>query len=145
MKLLVAVDLSESTSIVVREAAKIAGEVWVLHVAEPDPEFVGYEVGPQVVRDSVAAEMRAEHREIEKLAVSLSHDDVSATPLLVQGPSAETILKKAAELGVDLIVIGSHGHGAMYQLLVGSVSEEVLHHAQCPVLIVPVHGRTSAS
>ena len=145
MKLLVAVDLSESTPIVVREAAKIAGEVWVLHVAEPDPDFVGYEVGPQVVRDSVAAEMRAEHREIEELAAALSHDDVRATPLLVQGSSAETILKKAAELGVDLIVIGSHGHGAMYQLLVGSVSEEVLHHAQCPVLVVPVHGRSPAS
>ena len=51
MKLLVAVDLSESTEKVVKKAEEIASaisaKVWILHVAAPDPDFVGYEPGPQ--------------------------------------------------------------------------------------------------
>ncbi|MEA3243534.1 MAG: universal stress protein, partial [Pseudomonadota bacterium] len=60
---------------------------------------------------------------------------------LVHGATAETILKKASELDVDMIVVGSHGRGAMYQLLVGSVSEGILHNSRCPVLVVPTHKR----
>ena len=59
-----------------------------------------------------------------------------------QGPTIETIIEEAGRLKVDMIVVGSHGHGAMYQLLVGSVSEGVLHRATCPVLVVPARKRT---
>ncbi|MGL5938967.1 MAG: universal stress protein, partial [Waterburya sp.] len=38
---------------------------------------------------------------------------------------------------IYMIVLGSHGHGAVYRTLVGSVSEGIIHKASCPVLIVP--------
>jgi nucleotide-binding universal stress UspA family protein len=60
----------------------------------------------------------------------------------VQGATVETILKEALKLDVDMIVAGSHGRGAMYQLLVGSVSEGVLHKSKCPVIVVPTHERS---
>jgi nucleotide-binding universal stress UspA family protein len=50
-------------------------------------------------------------------------------------------LKEAADLDIDLIVVGSHGHGAMYQLLVGSISEGVLRRSNRPVLVIPTHER----
>ena len=146
MKLLVGVDLSDFTEKVVKKAEEIAtalsAKVWLLHVAEPEPDFVGLEVGPQSTRDSLSKRFHAEHREIQEMAERLRKTDLDTTALLVQGATVETILKEASKLDVDMIVVGSHGRGAMYQLLVGSVSEGVLHKSECPVLVVPTHKRT---
>jgi nucleotide-binding universal stress UspA family protein len=60
----------------------------------------------------------------------------------VEGEAAETMLKEASKLDADIIVVGSHGRGTMYQVLVGSVSEGVIHRSECPVLVVPTHERT---
>jgi len=145
MKLLVALDLAAATDEIVDHAAvlarKLPAEIWLLHVAEPDPDFVGFEVGPQAVRDSVAEDLRAEHRHLQELADRLKGEGLKAHPLFVQGSTAETILRKATELDADMIVVGSHGRGAMYQLLVGSISEAVLRSAEVPVLVVPTHKR----
>ncbi len=55
---------------------------------------------------------------------------------------AAAICGVASELGVDVIVVGSHGHGGLGRLFLGSVSEHVVRHASCPVLVV--RGRTPA-
>jgi len=145
MKLLVAVDLSESTAKVVSKAAELAkglsADVWLLHVAEPEPDFVGLGMGPQTVRDATARDLRSEHRQIQEVAEGLRRAGVQTTALLVQGATAETILAEASRLDVDMIVVGSHGRGAMHRLLVGSVSEGVLHKSTWPVVVVPTHER----
>ncbi|WP_406630971.1 universal stress protein [Amycolatopsis sp. WGS_07] len=46
-----------------------------------------------------------------------------------------------ASAGAAMLVLGSHGHGRMLRMLVGSVSEYCLRHARCPVVIVPVRSR----
>jgi nucleotide-binding universal stress UspA family protein len=53
------------------------------------------------------------------------------------GGTVDEILKTVDAVHADLIVMGRHGHGAMYNLLVGSVTEGVLKRAPCPVLLVP--------
>ena len=55
---------------------------------------------------------------------------------VVRGNPAEAIVDYAQEHGVDLIVMGSHGHTGLRHLLMGSVAEHVLRHAPCPMLIV---------
>ncbi|NJL27930.1 MAG: universal stress protein [Thermoanaerobaculia bacterium] len=56
------------------------------------------------------------------------------------GPASQEIVRYAQEKSVDLIVMASHGYGPIRQLLLGSTAERVLHHAPCPVLIVPSKG-----
>ena len=146
MKLLVCVDLSESTEIIVKkieETAKaLSAKVWLLHNAVPEPDFVEFKVDPQAARESLAKKFHAEHCQIQELANRLRKAGLDTTALLVHGATVETILKEASELDVDMIVVGSHGRGAMYQLLVGSVSEGILHNSRCPILVVPTHKRT---
>ena len=53
------------------------------------------------------------------------------------GDFAETILKTATDLKVDIIVMGTHGRRGLEKILVGSVAENVLHHSLIPLFIIP--------
>jgi nucleotide-binding universal stress UspA family protein len=146
MKLLVCVDLSDSTDIVVKKveefAKSLSAKVWLLHNAMPDPNTVEFKIDPQAARESLARNFHVEHCQIQKLADRLRKAGIETTALLVHGSIVETILKEASDLDVDMIVVGSHGHGAIYRLLVGSVSEGLLHKSRLPVLVVPTHKRS---
>lgn len=62
--------------------------------------------------------------------------DISAKTETVAGDPAETILRRAESLQAGLIVLGSRGMGAVAGLVMGSVSQTVLHRARCPVVVV---------
>ena len=134
------VDFSAVTDGVVREAVRLArgmsAPLRLVHVAHPDPDFVGYDVGPQSVRDQVARTFREEHRLLQSMANALEGDGVDVEARLLQGRVVEKILEYAERAEAGWIVVGSHGHGAMYETLVGSVSKALLRKATCPVLVV---------
>jgi nucleotide-binding universal stress UspA family protein len=142
MNILAAVDFSDFTEPILAAVERVAAAVpesriWLLHVAEPDPSFVGYEAGPAVVRDQVAAEYRQERQRLQAYADDLKRSGREVSALVVQGAIAETILAEADALAVQLIVMGSHGYGTLTELIVGGVSKVVLRKAACPVLIIP--------
>jgi nucleotide-binding universal stress UspA family protein len=141
MKIMAAVDFSPVTAGVLATLKQIAAtfpvQVFLVHVAPPDPAFAGYEAGPHVVRDQVAVEHHTRHQQLQELAERLRSAGVNATALLLQGATVATLKAEAERLQADLIVLGSHGHGAMYNLLVGSVAEGLVRAARLPVLLVP--------
>src|SRR5262245_47092198 len=130
-KLLAAVDLSDVTQSVVREAELLAkalgAQLTLLHVALPNPdEFVGYQAGPPSVIADRADKLEHERASLEKLAAELRYRGIQLETVLVDGPSAKTILEQADRIDAAIIVLGSHGHGMLYHALVGSVSAEVI-------------------
>ena len=139
--IVVPVDFSEQTEsvlqIVTSVAKPLGAHIWLLHIAAPDPDFVGYGTGPDVVREQVAKGLREEHAKVQELGERLRGEGLEVTALAIQGPTVDTIIAEANKLQADLIILGSHGHGALFRTLMGSVSEGVLHRAPCPVLIVP--------
>lgn len=142
MNILVAVDLSPASEKVVEAAGRVAkltnATVYILHTAEPEPDFVGYDAGPEVVRTQVANELRREHRDVQALAEKLRDEGLDATALLIRGPTVETTLKEAENLKAELIVVGTHGHGAVYDVLIGSYSAGIIRKSTLPVLVVPI-------
>lgn len=136
-----AIDFSEVSDAVVAHAAEIAAAcdvpLTLLHVAAPEPDFVGYEPGPDTVRDARAAELREEHREIQQRAEALRARGLRVHGLLIQGPTVESISREARNLEADLVVVGSHGRGALGRMLLGSVSEGLVRAAEHPILVVP--------
>jgi nucleotide-binding universal stress UspA family protein len=139
--ILVPVDFSDITAQVVETARKFSaafqGRVVLLNVAEPEPDFVGFEAGPPTVRVAVARDFKAERQRLDELKNQLAAGGSEVTALHIQGPIVEKILYEAGEQKADLIIIGSHGHGAFYDLLVGSVTQGVIKGAHCPVVVVP--------
>lgn len=141
MDILVGIDFSDSARKVIDQAALLAralgAKIWLLHVAEPDPAFVGYKGDPTVMRDDVAEKYHDEHRQLQAMGQALRDGGLDCVALLVQGATVETILREAANLSADMIIIGSHGKGALKRLLIGSTSEGVLHHCEIPLHVVP--------
>ena len=139
--ILVPIDFSNVTDAVLDWARQLAravdAKLWVIHVAPTMPNFVGYEVDPVAMRQAVAYELRDAHRKLQDFQRSVEDSGIEATSMLLPGRPVDKILEEADRLGADLIVLGSHGHGALYNLLAGSVCTGVLERASCPVLIVP--------
>jgi nucleotide-binding universal stress UspA family protein len=111
-------------------ASKFGGSLRVIGVATPVPAMgaaaaarAGAEAGPdfQTQLNQAVAELPAELR---------------ALPVFERGDPVEKLLE-AAEMGVDLLVLGSRGFGPVMRLLIGSVSSRVIREAPCPVLVVP--------
>jgi len=146
--ILVPVDFSPVTLSVLAAAEDLArglgAHLYLIHVAAPEPDFIGLDVGPQHVRDWRAVQLREEHRDVQRMALELEERGTDVTPLLIQGPTVETILSQADKLDADMIILGSHGGSRLLDALVGSVSKGVLQRANRPVLIIPARrsGRT---
>lgn len=142
MEILIALDLHDGQAKALADFAcrLLPGlkAVHLLHVAPPDSDFVGYENDPPVMREQIAAAFHREHRLLQSIAGDLRHSGVNAKALLVQGETVPTIVAQADKLNVDLIVAGAHEHGAVYQLLLGDVAQELLRESGKPVLTVPL-------
>lgn len=140
-KILTAIDFSDMAPSVVQTAAELArtdaAHLWLIHVAAPNPNFVGYETGPTHVREDRAKTLHREHKTLQESAQWLRDAGLDVTPLLVQGPTAETLLNLAKQHDVDAVVIGSHGHSTIRKWIVGSVTQSILKNAPCPIVVVP--------
>ena len=146
--IVVAIDFSEITTRLIEKAAEmaacLAAHVYIIHVASPDPDFVGYEVGPAYIRQSRAGELKQEKKELERLARTLKGLGVEATPLLIQGPTADLILQETRRLKAELLIIATHGHRFSLGALLGSTSQQVMRNATCPVLVIPCRNAVPA-
>ncbi|WP_299523310.1 universal stress protein [Winogradskyella sp.] len=119
-------------------AEKFNSKVWLIHVAAPDPDYIGYDAGPQSIRDSRAEELREQHKQIQTFARSLTQKGVETDALLIQGTTVDTLIDKTEKLNIDLIIIGRQTHGIFYKAIFGSVADSLVKKTEVPILIVPL-------
>jgi len=141
MNILVAIDFSPVTDSVIAEAEKLGksspSKIRLLHVVDPEPDFIGYEPGPQEERDFISEHIHEHRRKLHANAENLQAKGLEVSTQCIQGPIAESILKESQNHPTDIIIMGSHGHSAVYKLIIGGSTEEVLKNTKCPILIVP--------
>ncbi len=142
--ILVPVDLSAATTRVGDAACQLAkfldARLVLLHVVLPPPVMLAdyYAFDSGVMAEAVSAgEKFAEHR-LKALARLCRRQQLEVECAQLTGQAVPVILARAAALKADYIVLGSHGHGAVFDLLVGSTTQGVLRKAPCPVLVVPM-------
>jgi universal stress protein A len=143
-RILVPVDFSDHSKTTISYAKLIAvkndSTLYVLHVFQA-PDYV---VTPYTRRAQNSAEIRAQvsaaeqdaRENLEILRQELLERGVKTEVILRIGYPFEEIVLVANHLKVDLIVIGSHGRSGISRLLLGSTTERVVQHADCPVLVV---------
>jgi nucleotide-binding universal stress UspA family protein len=150
MKLLVAVDFSELADRVIGEAEKLAknlsAELLLLHVIPspspiidllPDAETVlpGEEL--QKNENFLPFTDASESAKLLTIAAKLRGKGIDTSVIIAQNEEVTAIIEESEKNGADMIMLGSHGHGTLFHLLIGSVSEGVIRQASCPVIIVP--------
>jgi len=141
--LLVPVDLSDTTSEVLSGAAKLAqqlsGKLILLHVIEPVPAYVPVGATVDIIAPAPVEveDTKTQQQRLDDLAVPFRSLGIDVTTVVVTGLAVDEIIAQVEAHGADCIVLGSHGHGALYHLFSGSVVTGVLKHAKCPVMVIP--------
>src|SRR5260370_291561 len=154
-RILVPIDFSDVTPRVIGVAQQLAtaldAEIHLIHVRELSaaaaPDALGYglagmpELSPMSgVPGPLFDTMPVNETQKSKLAQwqkKNAQAGLKVTLHELTGMVAEEILLQADSLNAGLIVMGTHGHSAMYNLLVGGVTKGVLKHSTRPVLLVP--------
>jgi len=140
--ILVTLDFERNEHLLIDKAFQFAkpfdSKIWLMHIAAPEPDFVGYNDNPQFMRDSRASELTKEHKLLQEYSNNLKKKGASAEGLLIQGPTIEMIMEKAKKLNIDLIIAGHHERSFLYRAFIGSVSRKIVKKSKIPVLIVPL-------
>ena len=144
MKTIVAaVDFSNATPGVLANAGKLAtafgAQLHLIHIIEPQVPFTAYgftpEEFPALTIYDTEVRVRAE-RKLEELRSELG--DVPGVNIqLVDGSPLHATIDYVKQVGADLVVLGSHGHGVVASLLLGSVAEGMVRKSIVPTLIIP--------
>ena len=145
MKILLAVDGSAYSDAAVDEVVRrpwppqselkviTAAELPIMVGMEPwasSPDY--FEIVEKSVREAAKTVIESALRKLK----TIEGGTLKISNEIVQGPPRQVIVEEAEQWGADLIVIGSRGLGAWSRLLLGSVSNAVVHHAKCSVEIV---------
>jgi len=149
MNILVAIDLSSASQKILDKAKTLAlalpAKVCLLHVIEGDPDFPDDEPDLQSTSGQDRQEFPLEYKDLQKEVDGLRQSGIDTKGLLSQGSVVDVILQKSKQLGIDIIIVGTHGHGGVHHMIFGSVSEGVLRNTACPVLVIPTHHRKQLS
>ena len=140
-KILCPTDFSELSIGAIKHAGllaeKFGASLHILHVVDQAYQY-WMAMGPESIPAGPSAEemTNTAKRQMEEFVGQHVPASLKATTEIVTGRPFMEIIRIAKERAVDLIVIGTHGRGALSQMLLGSVADKVVHKAPCPVLSV---------
>lgn len=142
--IIVAVDFSNATPKVLEMASGLAkafgAQLRLFHVVEPEPSYTAYGFTPDEFPALHAYQEEAKRRASQKLETLLDQvksNAPDASCQIAEGSPLHALLDYVKESGADFVVLGSHGHGVIASLLLGSVAEGMVRKATVPTLIVP--------
>ncbi|HMS42083.1 MAG TPA: universal stress protein [Pyrinomonadaceae bacterium] len=147
MKILIATDGSEFGEVAVEKICEMINdrknfEIRIVSAyqhpmmvaAAPYPIPVGY--NPEVEKEMSESAAKAVAQAAEKISTRFPALNENLTTRVLSGSPEREIVEEAEKWGADLIVVGSHGYGFWERMFVGSVSNAVVHHAPCSVMVV---------
>jgi len=138
--ILACIDFSDVTDRILSETGRLAkalgAQVQLFHVIPPSADLVMLAPGgvmgaiPPPDPSDVSVRLNALTTQLSAMGVITSHK-------VERGDVVSLILSEAQALQPERIILGSHGHGRIYKLLVGSVAEAILRRSKVPVLVIP--------
>jgi nucleotide-binding universal stress UspA family protein len=134
-RILLATDLSVASDGASTQAFDLArdlgADLLVLSVIDPTSGRIAGRPGQRIDQLRAGREQAA-----QGLVTQGREAGIRVSFLIWEGSPGEAIVDVATSEAVDLVVVGSHGRGSIGRLLIGSVSDHVVRHASCPVLVV---------
>jgi len=134
------VDFSDCSGRALRYAVGLArhfgSRLFVQHTTQPSTYLFlgGMEANAGMV--DVETQIQAAREEVRRMLISAGVDTSEVTVLLNEGFVPQRITETISNEGIDLLVMGSHGHRGFNRLVLGSFAEDIVHQTVCPVLVV---------
>ena len=140
-QILVPIDFSDTTdkiiAVAVEQALAFNATIHLLHVQVPFVNATLHNMESSITYENPSPEMKKYDQEhLDEVAGKIKSRGISTETTSVDGNPSEEILSYCEANNIDVTVIGSHGHGALHHIILGSVSEKVLHKSPCPVMVV---------
>lgn len=154
-RILAAIDFSDVTGEVIKRVSEYGrafnSKVKVVHTEPPVSGLIYYGVdnvgygdmllgyGYEPMDDRAAREIKIkdDQHALDAIHKQLKANGIEAETALMPGPAGPQIINEAKAFDADLIIIGTHQHSSLYRLIFGSIRNEILDDAPCPVLFVP--------
>ncbi len=138
--ILAPVDFSPVSKRIVDEAAQLAralnGRLVLFHVVNP-PIVTQSEFVTQKAAEVATLTLESARDDLNALKTPLEETGLTVDAVAQLGFAGEAIVEQAKKLQADYVVVGSHGRGAFYDLIIGSTTSRVLKQAGCPVIVIP--------
>ena|SRR5579862_5996885 len=115
---------------------KLGTKLTLLHVVEPAVYQDNYLMAPTGLDENNQNLVAAGRERLATLRARVTTHGLPVETLVRMGRAQSEISDTAKAIGSDLIVMGTHGHGGLKQVLLGGTAERVVRHAPCPVLTV---------
>lgn len=135
-RILVPIDFSPNAEQALDYASELAGKlgatVHLVHALASPPSALQVALTEDILENLVNEQQEA----LEKLAEPRRATASFGQPTVEVGDPRDTIVETARKLGIDMIVMGTHGRRGLSRVMMGSVAEDVIRHAPCPVLVV---------
>jgi len=128
MKILMPIDFSDATEPTVQFASRLCPKL--------DAEFCLLHVSGAELDDPNQGRAVLEPK-LSEIVGRLQSAGCKARSVLFFGPAIETVLEQIESEKPAMVFVGAHGHGSLYDLIIGSVTRSVLKSGACPVLVVP--------
>lgn len=139
--ILLPVDFSDSTDILLSGAIKFAkeinGKITLIHISPSDIGFAIGDTGFQYIPEVEQNEMKEEEKLLIDLQEKVVAQGVKSEYILKLGIAKDIILEYAKEQQADYIVMGSHGRSGIYDVFIGSLTKEITKSSPIPVLVIP--------
>ena len=143
-RILVAIDLMDETEQVIDTAKKLVkqfnGELCIAHSESIENYLISseFENYPSIeIPTMIDLRKKSIETQLKKINAGLTKEGIVSQCILMDGTTAENILKEANEFKADLIIIGSHKHGRFYHLIMGSLHDMLINNSSIPIMIIP--------
>lgn len=117
-------------------AKKFNSKVFVLNTYEVPVPITNYELSSDLYLSVEGVLSRNSKDILEEVKVVLEQNGINAQYISLAGDSGSIIIERAEKLEASMILMGSRGLGAIKSVLMGSVSNYILHHSKWPVMII---------
>ncbi len=144
---LVPVDFSSVTERVIDSALTFArafqGKVELLHIVQaPVVATAEYALPAEVIQEAVAVSQSASQKKLAAFTELFQKAGIECSSKTLIGAPVPLIRDEAAKANADFVIMGSHGHGKLYDFLVGSTASGIIKKTKCGVIIIPPLDKT---
>ncbi|ELS05244.1 universal stress protein UspA-like protein [Xenococcus sp. PCC 7305] len=114
-------------------AKALNAQVLLMHI---NPPALLYSPDSGTSPDQIKYQMNREAENFLQKLVKLYGDNLEVSSFILEGNTEHEIIKAINDIKPDILILGTHGKKAWQELLLGSVSEDIIRHSTCPVMLI---------